>query len=228
MGVQGSARAVTLLGSNLVCAQAGDAISRIANTSFFIGLSRNAPVRPIEPDRPKEVHKACLASRKRLSLFACQIFGPKKFLTNKFARRFVIGEVVLIGMTRRHLTRQGADIREAICLATKRPEKRRNKMRKTILTILGSALLAASTVQIAAAAAGLVALRIRCGVSARRTLNRRVERRPVARCDRFLFRTLIPVFFNPSDILDHDRRRTAKPLPLNVISATAAYQKHLG
>jgi glycosyltransferase A (GT-A) superfamily protein (DUF2064 family) len=79
MGAQGSARAVTLLGSNLVCAHAGDAISRIANTSFFIGFSRHAPVLPIEPDRPKEVHKAYLVSRKRLSLFACRIFGPKNF-----------------------------------------------------------------------------------------------------------------------------------------------------
>src|ERR1700682_5289619 len=53
---------------------------------------------------------------------------------------------------RRHLRRQGADIREAIRLATKCAEKRRFKMRRTILTILGSALLAASTIQIAAAA----------------------------------------------------------------------------
>jgi hypothetical protein len=36
-------------------------------------------VRPIEPDRPREVHKAYLVSRKRLSLFACRIFGPKIF-----------------------------------------------------------------------------------------------------------------------------------------------------
>jgi hypothetical protein len=49
--------------------------------------------------------------------------SPKKSLTNKFARRFVIGGIVLIGMTRRHLHGQGADRREAICLATKRPEK---------------------------------------------------------------------------------------------------------
>jgi hypothetical protein len=47
MGAQGSARAVTLLGSNLVCAHAGDAISRIANTSFFIGFSRNPPFGPL-------------------------------------------------------------------------------------------------------------------------------------------------------------------------------------
>ena len=36
-------------------------------------------VRPIEPDRPEEVHKAYSTSRKRLSLFACRIFGPKNF-----------------------------------------------------------------------------------------------------------------------------------------------------
>jgi hypothetical protein len=37
-----------------------------------------------------------------------------------------------------------------------------------------------------------------------------------------------PSFLNPSDILAHDRRRTVKPLPPNIVSATAAYQKHLG
>jgi hypothetical protein len=45
IGAQLSIRAVTFLGVNLVCAQAGDAITgdeikRMANTSFFIGLSR--------------------------------------------------------------------------------------------------------------------------------------------------------------------------------------------
>jgi hypothetical protein len=40
MGAQGSARAVALLGGNFVWAHAGDEISRIAKTSFFIGLSR--------------------------------------------------------------------------------------------------------------------------------------------------------------------------------------------
>jgi hypothetical protein len=44
-------------------------------------------------------------------------------LANKLARRFVMVGIVLIGMTHRHLQRQGADRREAICLATKRPEK---------------------------------------------------------------------------------------------------------
>jgi hypothetical protein len=49
--------------------------------------------------------------------------SPKKSLANKFARRFVMGGIVLIGMTRRHLHGQGADIREAFCLATKCHEK---------------------------------------------------------------------------------------------------------
>jgi hypothetical protein len=41
IGAQLSTRAVAFLGVNLVCAQAGDAINRMANTSFFIGfLSR--------------------------------------------------------------------------------------------------------------------------------------------------------------------------------------------
>ena len=34
-------------------------------------------------------------------------------------------------MTRRHLSRQGADIREVICLATKRPEKKEIQDAKT-------------------------------------------------------------------------------------------------
>jgi hypothetical protein len=42
--------------------------------------------------------------------------------------------------------------RDSFCRAMKHPHGRRIAMRKTILTLLGSALLAASTVQIAAAA----------------------------------------------------------------------------
>jgi hypothetical protein len=46
------------LGNNLVCAQAGDAIRRIANTSFFISFSQDMRRSAfIEPDRLKEVHK---------------------------------------------------------------------------------------------------------------------------------------------------------------------------
>jgi hypothetical protein len=40
MGAQWSTREVTLLGTNFVCAHAGDEIRRIASTSLFIGLSR--------------------------------------------------------------------------------------------------------------------------------------------------------------------------------------------
>jgi hypothetical protein len=51
------------LGDNLVCAHAGDETRRIANTSFFISISRGpCAVRPIEPDQSKEVHKAARQS----------------------------------------------------------------------------------------------------------------------------------------------------------------------
>jgi hypothetical protein len=42
IGAQGSARAVTLLGSNFVCAHAGDETRRTKNTSFFISFSQKA------------------------------------------------------------------------------------------------------------------------------------------------------------------------------------------
>jgi hypothetical protein len=51
IGAQGSACAVTLLGGNLVCAHAGDAISKIANTSFFMGFSRKACSAPAALNR---------------------------------------------------------------------------------------------------------------------------------------------------------------------------------
>jgi hypothetical protein len=73
-------------------------------------------------------------------------------LTKKFARRFVIGVGVIIRSRHRYLQGEGAE-------KTRRPQsrhQRQNKgdkiMRKTILTILASALLAATSVQIAAAA----------------------------------------------------------------------------
>jgi hypothetical protein len=60
------------LGDNFVCAHAGEEIRRIANTRFFIGFSRRtSPLRSIEPDRPKEVHKGYLLKRKRFALFVC-------------------------------------------------------------------------------------------------------------------------------------------------------------
>jgi hypothetical protein len=40
MGAQLSTRAVALLGTNFVCAHAGDEIRRIARTSFFMDFSR--------------------------------------------------------------------------------------------------------------------------------------------------------------------------------------------
>jgi hypothetical protein len=48
IGAQLSTRAVAPLGNNFVCAHAGDAIKRMANTSFFIGFSRETcTVRPL-------------------------------------------------------------------------------------------------------------------------------------------------------------------------------------
>jgi hypothetical protein len=73
-------------------------------------------------------------------------------LTRKFARRFVIGEIVKINVAHRYLEDEARTCETAFCLATERLHKGDFTMRKTILTILGSALLAASTVQIAAAA----------------------------------------------------------------------------
>jgi hypothetical protein len=73
-------------------------------------------------------------------------------LTNNFARRFVIGGSVINRDRHRYLQSEGAE-------KTRRPWSRNQrlntgdkKMRKTILTILASALFAATTVQIAAAA----------------------------------------------------------------------------
>jgi len=73
-------------------------------------------------------------------------------LTNKLARRFVIGGSVIIRDRHRYLQSEGVE-------KTGRPRSRNQrlnigdkKMRKTILTVLASASLAAATVQIAAAA----------------------------------------------------------------------------
>jgi hypothetical protein len=62
-----------------------------------------------------------------------------------------MGGNVIIRVSHRYLENKAPDSNVPICLATRRLNKE-IKMRKTILTILGSALLAASTVQIAAAA----------------------------------------------------------------------------
>jgi hypothetical protein len=47
IGAQLSTRAVVLLGTNFVCAHAGDEIKRIARTSFFIGFAR--ATRAVQP-----------------------------------------------------------------------------------------------------------------------------------------------------------------------------------
>ena len=73
-------------------------------------------------------------------------------MTNKFARRFVIGGDVKTRMTDRYLHGKALRQRGTCCLATRRLINGDLQMRKTILTVLGSALLVASTVQFAAAA----------------------------------------------------------------------------
>jgi hypothetical protein len=78
---------------------------------------------------------------------------PAEYLavTNKFARRFVIGGNVIVRMIHSYFMNKAPD-GEMPFASQPGARTRRLKMRKTILTILGSALLAASTVQIAAAA----------------------------------------------------------------------------
>jgi hypothetical protein len=71
-------------------------------------------------------------------------------LTDNFARRFVIGGIVIIRTSDRYVQQEALVPRDASRDGA--PERRRLTMRKIILTILGSALLAASTVQLAAAA----------------------------------------------------------------------------
>jgi hypothetical protein len=68
MGAQGSALAA--LGGNFVCAHAGDAIRRMANTSFFISFSRRkcADLASIQPERSKEVHKPYRSGREAAQL----------------------------------------------------------------------------------------------------------------------------------------------------------------
>jgi hypothetical protein len=72
-------------------------------------------------------------------------------LTNKFARRFVMVPAVIIRAAHLYLADSGADDEEFLPRAAA-PEPRRFTMRKTILAILGSALLAASLTHAAAAA----------------------------------------------------------------------------
>lgn len=75
IGAQGSARALTPLGGNLVCPHAGEENRRIAIASFFIGFfSKNAPHDTIEPDRPGKSIGVIGVAR-----FACRIFSRKNF-----------------------------------------------------------------------------------------------------------------------------------------------------
>jgi hypothetical protein len=72
-------------------------------------------------------------------------------LNNKFARRFVTGANVIIRFAHRYL-HDKARTCETLTARIGALEQREMTMRKTVLTILGSALIAAATVQIAAAA----------------------------------------------------------------------------
>jgi hypothetical protein len=71
-------------------------------------------------------------------------------LTNKFARRFVMGENVIIRFAHRYL-QDKARTCETLIACIRALEQRESKMRKTFLTILGATLVVASTVQIATA-----------------------------------------------------------------------------
>jgi hypothetical protein len=72
-------------------------------------------------------------------------------LTNNFARRFVMGGSVITRMSHRYVE-VNAPRRETPLSRNSALHRGDFTMRKAILTILGSTLLAASTVQIAAAA----------------------------------------------------------------------------
>jgi hypothetical protein len=69
-------------------------------------------------------------------------------LTKEFARRFVMPASVIIVFFHRYLPNKARDARRH---ASPSGRSREKKMQKTILTIAGAALIAASTVQFAAA-----------------------------------------------------------------------------
>jgi hypothetical protein len=71
-------------------------------------------------------------------------------MTKKFARRFVMSATVIIHIGHRYLC-VSADTRGAIASQAK-SAKGRTIMRKTFLTVLGSALIVATSAQFAAAA----------------------------------------------------------------------------
>ena len=78
MGAHGSARAVTPLGDELVCAHAGDEIRRIAKTSFFIGLSRKMyAIQPALKRIGGTKSIKVISEEEAIHLFACRIFSPK-------------------------------------------------------------------------------------------------------------------------------------------------------
>jgi hypothetical protein len=145
MGAQGSAFPVTLLGGTFVCAHDGVAIRRMANTSFFISFSqRKCTDRPLfNRNAQRKSINLIVSSRKRFSSLVCRIFNPKFVLTNKFARRLVIRKPVLNVMANHYVRHKRWSARR-FCLAKKASEHGRAPMKKTILTILGSALIAAS------------------------------------------------------------------------------------
>jgi hypothetical protein len=72
-------------------------------------------------------------------------------LNKKFARRFVMGDGMIIRASHRYLRNTGAG-RETHLLRDKALLFWEMKMRKTILTVFGAALIAVSAMQAAAAA----------------------------------------------------------------------------
>jgi hypothetical protein len=72
-------------------------------------------------------------------------------LTNKFARRFVMLARVKIHTSHRYVQNKAQHLARRSSPPNQAPDHGRLTMRKTILTIIGSALLVASTAQIAAA-----------------------------------------------------------------------------
>jgi hypothetical protein len=91
-------------------------------------------------------------------------------LTKKFARRFVMAVGVIIRSSHHYLRNTGAG-RETHPLRDKAPAFWEMKMRKTILTAFGVALIAASAMQAAAAA--------------ERHRSHRAERAPVSTTEQF-------------------------------------------
>jgi hypothetical protein len=80
IGAQLSTRAVAPLGNNFACAQAGDAIKRMANTSFFISFSRKTcTVRPPLKRIDKKKSTAGVGFEQR----AVRLYSPVQYLAGK-------------------------------------------------------------------------------------------------------------------------------------------------